>query len=103
MVARGLRKATRELDIIGRYGGEEFTVILPNTDSVEAMAVAENIRKTIEKRTFISEKYGELKCTISIGVAVLSKHSYKIQDLFKMADNNLYTAKRNGRNRVEID
>ena len=67
------------------------------------MAVAENIRKTIEQRTFISEKYGELKCTISIGVAVLSKHSYKIQDLFKMADNNLYTAKRNGRNRVEID
>lgn len=103
MVARGLRKATRELDIIGRYGGEEFTVILPNTDSVEAMAVAENIRKTIEQRTYISEKYGELKCTISIGVAVLSKHSYKIQDLFKMADNNLYTAKRNGRNRVEID
>ncbi len=101
LVARGILKSCRELDTVGRYGGEEFSVLLPNTDLALAETVAEKIRAYIEQKTYHSEKHGDLKCTISIGISTLNKNFSKVEDLFKDADNKLYTAKANGRNRVE--
>jgi diguanylate cyclase (GGDEF)-like protein len=102
LVARGILKSSRELDTVGRYGGEEFSVLLPNTNLESAYAVAEKIRAYIEQKNYHSEKYGDLKCTISIGVASLNPNFSRVEDLFKDADNKLCTAKEKGRNRVEI-
>ncbi len=102
LVARGILKSCRELDTVGRYGGEEFSVVLPKTNLELAYVVAEKIRSYIEQKIYHSEKYGDLKCTISIGLASLNQNFKKVEDLFKDADNKLYTAKEKGRNRIEI-
>ncbi len=85
-------------DIIGRYGGEEFLAILPETDSKGAVVFAEHIRLLVEKSKFVYQDL-QLNITISCGVAnrdeVLSK-----EDLVKKADERLYIAKESGRNRV---
>ncbi len=101
IVARGILKSCRDLDTVGRYGGEEFSVLLPNTNIETASSAAEKIRAYIEQKTYHSEKYGDLKCTISIGIASLNEKFVRVEDLFKDADNKLYTAKANGRNRIE--
>ena len=102
LVAREILKSCRELDTVGRYGGEEFSVLLPDTNLEFAYTVAEKIRSYIEQKIYHSEKYGDLKCTISIGIASLNQNFNRVEDLFKDADNKLYTAKKNGRNRIEI-
>lgn len=101
-LAVNLRHILREVDIIGRLGGEEFAVILPETDSDEAWEVAERLRKLIED-TVVETETGELlSITVSIGVATLSKQSPDIETLLKQADAALYAAKKNGRNQVQM-
>ena len=86
-------------DLFGRYGGEEFAVILPNTLLEGAKNVAERIRKTIENHDI---KYQEthIKVTVSIGVAVMDSHDTRYEDLISRADIALYKAKNSGRNQV---
>lgn len=103
LVAKGILKSCRDLGIVGRYGGEEFSVLLPNTNLELASNIAEKIRTYIEKKIYHSEKYGDLRCTVSIGVSSLNKNILKIEELFKDADNKLYAAKAKGRNRVEFE
>lgn len=93
------RGALRRQDSLGRLGGEEFSVILPSADLALARDVAERLRSLTEQTSI-----GPEKCffSISIGVAVLDQSQDQIKDLLKKADQALYRAKQNGRNRVEV-
>ncbi len=94
-VANTLKTQCRKYDILGRYGGEEFLAILPNTNLEGAMLTAERIRKRIELLEFDSG----IKITISGGIAEYSNEN--ALTLVKKADNLLYVAKESGRNRIE--
>lgn len=99
-VAKRIRERIRETDLVCRYGGEEFTVLLPNTDLSGASIIAENIRSGLEKSRF--RKGAEtVRVTVSIGVASLLRHRPDSpQQLLDYADSALYRAKDTGRNRV---
>lgn len=99
-VARILRDALRESDALGRWGGEEFMVVLPGTDARGAAEVAERMRKSIAAATFDGIAGG---ATISLGVAsseLIEDHAMEWDLLIKEADQRLYRAKHEGRNRV---
>ncbi|MFM7524281.1 MAG: GGDEF domain-containing protein, partial [Betaproteobacteria bacterium] len=98
-VADCLVRSLRASDVLGRVGGEEFSVFLPNTDGGGAMALAEAIRRNIE---ILMPSTGEqiLKITASIGVARNSPSEQTILDIQKQADQAMYRAKAAGRNRV---
>jgi diguanylate cyclase (GGDEF)-like protein len=100
LVASAIKEAARTTDIIGRYGGEEFTVLLPEAELDGAKIVAERIRENVAAKRLKTEEYGELSCTISIGVAMLGSDEKDIEELIKKADAKLYEAKESGRNRV---
>jgi len=85
-------------DEVGRYGGEEFAVILPETPLMGAVRIGDELRKLVEEHKFTAE--GEpISITISVGAAVLERGS-DAKTLYKAADEQLYEAKRTGRNRV---
>jgi len=84
----------RDVDYIGRYGGEEFLIIMPNTSLADASTYAERLRKTVEKYYF--EEIGKL--TISIGI--VEREDENINVMFKRVDNLLYESKNNGRNKI---
>jgi diguanylate cyclase (GGDEF)-like protein len=99
-VAQLLKASAREMDILTRYGGEEFCIILPSTSQKEALLVAERMRKTIEKERFPKEDglpLGHL--TISIGIATFPHAGKLAKGLINSADKALYRAKQQGRNR----
>ena len=98
-ISKLLKNNLRKTDIIGRWGGEEFLIILPFTSKDIAKKVAENLRVLIEENNF-SYKMNR-KITISIGVTEFSK-SKSVEDTLLLVDNLLYKAKENGRNRVEV-
>jgi diguanylate cyclase len=94
-----IKKAIRETDIAGRYGGEEFAIILPGTPVANAEFVAERIRRMVEKRTVVYDEI-HISFTISIGIAGF-KHTYKDSTQWlDTADKALYKAKDMGRNQV---
>ena len=91
----------RPSDFIARWGGEEFVILLPGTDSDGAMEVAERIRKNIEGMTITTEEDEQTKITVSIGIHTLIPGTdSSAENLIKKADRALYTAKNTGRNRV---
>lgn len=97
--SRGL---LRETDIFARLGGEEFAVLLPDTNLDGAKCLAERLRQAIaDSRLALSS--GEISCTVSIGVAMLKPTDTCIEDCLLRADGAMYRAKQNGRNRVEFD
>ena len=94
-------ESVRGMDIAARYGGEEFAVILAETDKKGAIVVAENIRHAIEGQRFRDEEGGAThNVTVSIGTSSYPADTKKMNDLIEMADDALYTAKREGKNRV---
>ena len=97
-VAKILTLVARNSDIIARWGGEEFVIILPNTNIEQAAIAAEKLRSSIEKHIFKDIK----NLTCSFGVAQFHNSDSKI-DLFKRADEALYKAKSSGRNKVELE
>lgn len=102
-VAKALTDSVKGRDTVARFGGEEFTVILPNTEPKGAQVVAESIRKTIEAARLRRSKDGELlgKVTVSIGISWANPGTSP-ERLIELADRALYHAKRSGRNRVEV-
>ena len=92
-----IKENVREIDIAGRYGGEEFCVVLPDTDEPGAMAVAERIRKAAAKKT-IKAYDASLQITISIGIASFPNDGKSPEELIDKADWSLYRAKSKGRN-----
>lgn len=100
-VANCLRKNMRETDVAGRYGGEEFTLILVDTDLKNARLVAERIRLSIEQVDF--HYLGEqVKVTASLGIAHITGNIPDYQSWIKAADLGLYIAKNSGRNQIGI-
>ncbi|MDI6783184.1 MAG: sensor domain-containing diguanylate cyclase [bacterium] len=100
-VAHLIHTNTRETDLAARYGGEEFALILQQTDLAGATYVAEKIREAIAEHHFHNEeKQPNGNLTISVGVATLTELTTTPEKLLKDADEQLYTAKRTGRNRV---
>ncbi|MEI8175577.1 MAG: GGDEF domain-containing protein [Candidatus Omnitrophota bacterium] len=94
-----LKQTIREIDVLGRYGGEEFALLLPETDSGGAAFVAERIRRSVEAHLF--KAYDEsLRFTLSIGVATFPADGKAETALIEAADQALYEAKAKGRNRV---
>ncbi|MEM9164480.1 MAG: sensor domain-containing diguanylate cyclase, partial [Cyanobacteria bacterium P01_F01_bin.4] len=89
----------RDSDVLGRFGGEEFSILLPTTALKGAMVIAERIRKSIEERA-LHHQGQSIKFTVSIGVAQAGLED-GIHDLLDQADQALYQAKKLGRNRVE--
>lgn len=91
----------RAMDIACRYGGEEITVILPETGADAAMIAAERLRKIIEAHAFYFEDNQNVHITVSIGVATSSEQLASATELTAGADRAMYCAKEEGRNRVE--
>jgi diguanylate cyclase (GGDEF)-like protein len=95
-----LMKQVRAVDRVCRYGGEEFTVILPETDAAVAMQIAERMRAEVERQPFDIGGGKTIGITVSIGVATYPQHLDSPEEVIKAADVALYAAKRAGRNRV---
>jgi diguanylate cyclase (GGDEF)-like protein len=97
-IGRILRRNSRIMDFVGRYGGEEFVAILPSTDLKGAFLYAKKIKNLIKNHDFKCEGY-TLKVTISGGVASRNEVNSK-EEILKLADERLYMAKRSGRDKV---
>lgn len=93
-------KVVREVDLVGRLGGEEFAILLPETDGEKAVEVAERLRNSIAAIEIGLESGAAFHFTVSIGVASLTQESADIDALLSQADQALYEAKHAGRNRV---
>jgi diguanylate cyclase (GGDEF)-like protein len=98
--ARLARRSTRESDTIARFGGDEFAVVLPDTDLEGAVIVAERIRERVASHRFGSGRTRGLRLTVSIGVAASSRRLATPSALLKAGDHAMYEAKRLGGNRV---
>lgn len=96
-----IRKSIRGIDLACRYGGEEFVIVMPETDMHVASMVAERLRRSIAGEPFSIDRGNKrIEVTISIGLATLEKKGEPIADVLKRADVALYRAKHDGRNRV---
>jgi diguanylate cyclase (GGDEF)-like protein len=96
-----LRATSREYDVAGRFGGEEFAIVLPEVTSDEALRVAERLRAAVEVAHFDSDpRLPPLEATLSLGVARFPEDAGTLSDLIAAADVALYRAKATGRNRV---
>ena len=98
-VVRIIRSQLRDQDILGRLGGDEFVVVLPAMTKATAQEFAEQIRQAVRNQPFLWEGQ-EMAMSISIGVADLNDEDSNWQDWLKRADNNLYQAKKGGRNQI---
>jgi diguanylate cyclase (GGDEF)-like protein len=102
------QKVVRKVDILGRYGGEEFIILLPETDTAQAFQVAERLREKIYS-TPLRTDVGEFFITTSIGIAtpvcssnITVRPNRRLEDIINQADQALYQAKQSGRNRVSV-
>ena len=97
-----IKSNSREIDLIGRYGGDEIIMALPMTDPEKAKEIAERIRKMVEKHRF-STTYSLIHATISTGIAVYPSNEIETSlDLITAADSALYAAKKKGKNTIVI-
>lgn len=99
-IVKVIQKCIRNVDFPARYGGEEFSVILPETIGIHAAKVAERIRKAIDDGPFITPTGHRVHLSISIGVASFPEDGRRREELILSADQALYFAKKDGRNRV---
>jgi diguanylate cyclase (GGDEF)-like protein/PAS domain S-box-containing protein len=97
---RRMREAMRPMDFAGRYGGEEFVVLLPETSIKNAQLVAERLRKIVASTEIVTPQ-GNVRVTISLGVAMINSQHATLESLLDHADQALYEAKQAGKNRVK--
>jgi len=100
-LAADLRRQVRESDAVGRFGGEEFTVLLPRTDDAGAYGIAERLRASAATLS-VAAAGARVGVTVSIGVAVLGQHGNDMFELLAAADGALYRAKDAGRDQVRV-
>ncbi len=100
-LARRCRTNIRHVDILSRYGGEEFVILLPETDLFTATEIAERIRRSVAEEPFQLGREA-VRVTISLGVTRALPDTPDLQALLERADAALYRAKQNGRNRIEV-
>ncbi len=101
-VARRLKSDLRPYDVVGRYGGEEFLIILPGCELATGARRADEIRNLVSKEPIFTP-LGTTSATVSMGVTITSPdRDHSVSDLLHEADLSMYAAKKNGRNRVEI-
>ena len=100
-LATELRQQVRESDVVGRFGGEEFTILLPRTDGAGAYGIAERLRASAANLS-VAAADARIGVTVSIGVAVLGQHGNDLFELLAAADVALYRAKEAGRDRVHV-
>jgi diguanylate cyclase (GGDEF)-like protein len=98
-VARRVTEMLRPYDSFGRYGGEELLIVLPECDATDALTIAERVRSGIADQP-ITTKFGLIPTSISLGVAMADKETLLFDELIRRADDALYQAKKEGRNRV---
>jgi len=98
-VSSVFHQQVRKIDVVCRYGGEEFAVLLPQTDAEHALVVAEKLRTTVESWEFPGVPR---TITVSAGVAAFPTHGRNRDEIVRAADSGLYAAKQSGRNRVCI-
>ncbi len=101
-IARVLERCVRQHDVVGRFGGEEFVMILPSTDEAGAAVVAERIRAAVEQLRILDARGDPVRVTLSIGLATSTSawRPGSADELVDAADGAMYQAKREGRNRV---
>ncbi len=100
-LAQVFRGIVRETDIVGRYGGDEFVIILPETSLGGAMIIAERIRKMVEDYEFVAQNK-TVRLTVSLGVANCPRHTLTSEGLIKKADAAMYRAKEISRNSIKV-
>ena len=98
-----LKRNTRGIDLACRLGGEEFVIIMPDTDVARAYQVGERLRACVASDNFPISADQSVRVTASVGIGTLERPDDTPETIFKRADNALYTAKRRGRNRVVAD
>jgi diguanylate cyclase (GGDEF)-like protein len=98
-VAKVIKTRVRREEMFARYGGEEFCIVLPEMSLEDAMRFAETVREMVEVHPFKFEN-NNVHVTVSIGVATVTEEMARPEALILAADQNLYRAKRSGRNRV---
>ncbi|MBI3739454.1 MAG: diguanylate cyclase, partial [Chloroflexi bacterium] len=98
--ARLCRNSIRDVDLVGRYGGEEIVILLPETSLTAGMEVAERLRKRISHAPIKITDEFSLQITASLGVAQQDENTLSLETLIEHADQSMYIAKRKGRNRV---
>lgn len=101
-LAQILTHAVGEKDLVARRGGEEFLILLPRADGVEARSIAEGVRNAVEANTFVTEEGDRVHFTISIGVVLFPVDGVDVSTLIKKADRAAYLAKRMGKNQVRF-
>jgi diguanylate cyclase (GGDEF)-like protein len=99
--AQRCKTSVREVDLVGRYGGEELVILLPETDRKTAMRVAERLRASVAA-TPIKISETEIAVTVSIGVAEKDENTLQLDTLIARADQAMYIAKHKGRNCVAM-
>lgn len=95
---KALASAVRPGDFLSRYGGDEFTVILPDTGASQAYSVAQRITRELAEVVLMAPDGSPVRATTSVGIAVYPEHAEDPKDLFLLADNMMYKAKRQGKN-----
>lgn len=100
--AQIINDCIREIDISSRYGGDEFCVLLPETDQAGAAVITDRLAQSFRAYSLASEIGVDRRLTASFGIAILDGHSVTLDDLLLRADQALYTAKQNGRDRYEV-
>ncbi|MCG6658423.1 bifunctional diguanylate cyclase/phosphodiesterase [Halomonas campisalis] len=100
--AETLCESVRPGDFLARYGGDEFSIILPETGEGQAYSVAQRIAHNLSRQTLVAPDGSTVRATTSIGIAAYPRHAGDAHDLFLMADNMMYKAKRKGKNCVAL-
>jgi diguanylate cyclase (GGDEF)-like protein len=101
-IAETIRAAIRSTDMVGRWGGEEFAVLLMDTSGKDAAMVAERVRQTLQELQIKTPGEKTVPApTVSLGIAIMPKETNSMEELIHIADQRLYVAKARGRNQTE--